>query len=119
MSKARYRPRSLPVVRNGMDTDEISADLHSAIEAVVREELGRFGVGEVEVIEAEDHEGTPSILVLVHYAEANAEPEPKALSDTVFRLNIVLFERKERRFAYVLHKIPETAPKSRRRVAAH
>ena len=94
---------------------EISPALQAAIEAVVRQELARFGVGEVEVIDSEDADGDPLILVNVHYRDSEAEPDFRVASKTLTKLNDKLFELKEPRFAYIRHKVPEATPEPRGR----
>ncbi|KST58794.1 hypothetical protein AO398_20120 [Methylobacterium sp. GXS13] len=94
---------------------EISPTLQAAIEAVIRQELGRFGVSEVEVIDSEDADGDPVILVNVHYRDPEAEPDFKVASGALTKLNDKLFELKEPRFAYLRHKVPEAMPESRGR----
>lgn len=94
---------------------EITPALRDAIEAVVRHELGRFGVAQVEAIDRKDQDGDPIIEVRVHYSDADAEPDPKVASQTITKLNDRLFELKERRFAYLSHLMPEPAPRPRLR----
>jgi hypothetical protein len=94
---------------------EIAAELRSAIEAVVRNELGRFGIHDVEVIESEDAGGDPVIQVLVHYNDSESEPDPPVASEAITKLNNRLYELREPRFAYLRHMVPEAAPSPRRR----
>ena len=92
-----------------MDENDIRPDLSEAIEALVRRELGPFGVERVEVLDSEDHYGDPAILVLVHYCDADADPDPNVTSALITKLNDLLFARKERRFGYIEHRVPEPA----------
>lgn len=92
---------------------EISPALQDAIEAVVRQELGRFGIAQIEVIDRKDQDGDPIIEVRVHYGDSDAEPDPKVASRTITKLNDRLFELKERRFAYISQVVPEPAPEPR------
>ncbi|MGU3540484.1 hypothetical protein ACLBXP_21690 [Methylobacterium sp. A54F] len=96
---------------------EISGDLREAIEAVVRGELGRFGVERVDVAAVEDTSGDPALLVSVHYGAPDAEPDPQVAAGTITKLNDRLFALKERRFAHIAHRVPERAP--RLRAAGH
>lgn len=98
-----------------MTDSEISPALHDTIERVVRDELGRFGVHTVETIEAEDADGEDAILVLVHYTGSGGEPDPMVASKTVTILNDKLFEMKERRFAHLLHRVPDAIRQPRPR----
>ncbi|KQT16570.1 hypothetical protein ASG40_17910 [Methylobacterium sp. Leaf399] len=94
---------------------EITPALKDAIETVIRQELGRFGIAQVEAIGTEDHDGDPVIRVLVHYSHADAEPDPKVASETITKLNDRLFELKEPRFAYISHDVPEVVRRRRGR----
>lgn len=94
---------------------EITPALHAAIDAVVREQLGRFGVRDVEAIETEDAGGDPIIQVKVHYNDPASEPDPRIASETLTKLNDRLFELREPRFAYLRHMVPEAAPSPRHR----
>jgi hypothetical protein len=94
---------------------EISPTLHAAIDTVVREQLGRFGVRDIEAIEAEDAGGDPIIQVRVHYNDPASEPYPRIASETLTKLNDRLFELREPRFAYLRHMVPEATPSPRRR----
>lgn len=98
-----------------MDENDIRPDLSEAIEALVRRELGPFGVERVEVLDAEDHYGDPAIRVLVHYRNTDADPDPRVASTLITKLNDLLFERKERRFGYIAHRVPEPARRIVRR----
>lgn len=94
---------------------QITPELCQAIDAVIRKELGRFGVRDVEVIESEDAGGDPVIQVLVHYNDPESEPDPWVASETITKLNDTLYALREPRFAYLRHMVPEAAPSSRRR----
>ena len=94
---------------------EITPALHAAINAVVRAELGRFGVRDVEAVEVEDAGGDPIIQVRVHYNDPDSQPDPRVASDTLTKLNDRLYELREPRFAYLRHMVPEAAPGPRRR----
>lgn len=95
---------------------EITPALQDAIEAIVLQELGRFGIAQVEAVDREDQDGDPIIEVRVHYSDAGAEPDPKVASQTITKLNDRLFELKERRFAYISHVVPEPARRPRLRL---
>lgn len=94
---------------------EIALGLHSAIEAVVRKELGRFGVHNVEVIETVGAGGDPVIQVLVHYNDSESESDPRVAFEVITKLNDRLCELREPRFAYLRHTVPEAVPSARRR----
>lgn len=94
---------------------EITPETQAAIEEVVLDEVRRFGATEVRVIESEDHDGDPALFVMVHYDTADARPDPKVLSTLVFKVNDRLHQLKERRFAYLAHRIPEHEKKVRPR----
>ncbi|WP_298958135.1 hypothetical protein [uncultured Methylobacterium sp.] len=94
---------------------EMTEPVHAAIEQTIRQELGSFGIERVESIETEDHDGDPTILVLVHYRDANAEPDPQVAAATITKVNDRLFQLDEPRFAHILHKVPDPAPCGRRR----
>ncbi|MCF4130045.1 hypothetical protein [Methylobacterium sp. SyP6R] len=78
-----------------MSDTEISAEVLDAINAIVLEELGRFGIKTVEVVDAEDSDGDASILVLVHYERPDAEPDPQVASSLIMKLNDRLYTLKE------------------------
>ena len=94
---------------------EIAPELHSAIEAVVRKELGRFGVHNVEVIETADAGGDPVIQVLVRYNDPDSESDPRGAFEVITKLNDRLYELRKPRFAYLRHIISEALPSARRR----
>lgn len=94
------------------DTD-LARTVEAEIEGVVRAELGRFGVERVEVVESEDSDGTPSILVLAHY-HAGAAPDPKVAAATITKVNDKLFTLNEPRFAHIAHRMPDPTPAPRR-----
>lgn len=94
---------------------EITPALYAAIDDVVRAELGRFGVRDVEAVEAEDAGGDPIIQVRVHYKDPDSEPDPQVASETLTKLNDRLFALREPRFAYLRHMVPEATRGPRRR----
>lgn len=89
---------------------EITPALHEAIDEIVRAQLGRFGVRDVEAIADEDAGGDPIIQVRVHYNDSASEPDPRIASETLTKLNDRLFELREPRFAYLRHMVPEATP---------
>ncbi len=99
-----------------MGDTHLSQSVEAEIEGVVRAELGRFGVERVEVVESEESDGTPSILVLAHY-RAGAAPDPKTAAATITKVNDKLFELNEPRFAHISHRLPAPAGEPPRRRA--
>ncbi|MGE8131660.1 hypothetical protein ACQKQD_32380 [Methylobacterium sp. NPDC080182] len=89
--------------------------MKAAIEEVVQDELGRFGVREIEVRPDEDHDGDPAIYVVIHYAAVDADPDPENMSNTMFKLNNRLYAMNEKRFAHVSHVVPEPPKRVRAR----
>jgi hypothetical protein len=69
----------------------------------------------VEVVDAEDADGDPALLVRVYYSSPEADPDPKVAASLVLKLNDTLYAMNERRFAHVAHKIPEQSRQARRR----
>ena len=98
-----------------MDANDSSPAVSEAIEALVRRDLGPFGVDRVETLSDEDHLGDPAIRVLVHYRDADANPDPRIASALITKLNDLLFESKEHRFGYIAHRVPEPPRRTARR----
>lgn len=92
-----------------MESTEIRPDVQVAISELVLHELARYGAERVEAVDAEDHQGDPAILVLVHYRSPDAMPDPMVAAALITKLNDRLFELKERRFGYIAHRVPDAA----------
>ncbi|WP_019995906.1 hypothetical protein [Aureimonas ureilytica] len=84
-----------------MPANSRADDLRSAIVELVEAELGSAGIESIDVIETEDHDGDPALLVEIHYSGDDSAFDPKRASTLVTKLNDRLFELGEKRFAYV------------------
>lgn len=86
-------------------TEDLSPETVMAIRRLMSHELASSGVREsdVAVRAGEDHDGDPAIMVQVKY-HGNVQPfDPSAAARALFRLNSMLHQSGERRFAYIKH----------------
>lgn len=98
-----------------MTATELHPDVKATIEKVVQDELGRFGVREVQVRADRDNDGDPALYVVIHYADVDANPDPENMSNTMFKLNERLYKLNEKRFAHISHVVPEPPKRVRAR----
>ena len=87
--------------------DEIPEDIRAAINAMLWQEVGAFGLHKVSVSAGEDHDGDPVIWVDADF-EAKGEPiDPKAFAALVGKLHKGVWEMGETRFPHLRNHFSE------------
>ncbi len=90
-----------------MTTQDIRKEIVTAVESVVRQEMGAFGLESVRVRSGEDHDGDPALIVDVEYSPRGRPIEPKIVAGLVTKLRDRLWGLGETRFPYLYHHFSE------------
>ena len=88
-----------------MDTNEtIDEGIASAIEAVVRDQMGRFDVQHVDVSPSLDSDGDPVLAVAIDYGGRGEPFDPQVAAGLVTKMRDRLWALDERRFPRIQHR---------------
>ena len=87
--------------------DEIPEDIRAAIDAMLWQEVGAYGLHKVTVSAGEDHDGDSVIWVDADYEAKGAPIDPKAFAALVSKLREKLWSMGEERFPHVRHHFSE------------
>ncbi len=79
----------------------VDPELVRAIEELLKERLGRFGLERVEVRTGLDHADEPALFVDAWYRLSEEPVDPEALAEAHRALVDLLVERDDERFPYV------------------
>jgi hypothetical protein len=90
-----------------MKTKTLAPRIKKAIEAVAHSEMDRFGLKDIQIREAEDHDGDPVLFVDVECENPNVEVDVKILAGLVGKLRNRLWKMGETRFPHVIHHFPD------------
>ncbi|BBK41666.1 hypothetical protein STVA_16860 [Allostella vacuolata] len=83
--------------------ERIRRDVVAAIDHLLREEMGEFGLKAVSVSAAEDHDGDPVLMVEAEYGPDGAPVEPRKVARLATKLRELLWNLGERRFPHIRH----------------
>ncbi len=85
----------------------VDPELARAIEAILQERLGRFGLERVEVRGGVDHAGEPAIFVDAWYRLVDEPIDPEVLAEGRLAILDLLAERGDERFPYLRNHFDE------------
>lgn len=87
-------------------------DVHAVAERILPPILGPVGFASLDVVERENSVGEDSFYVTIHMAPETGYVRSPAFTDALVAMQDALFERGERRFAYLHYDFPSDPPPS-------
>ncbi len=89
-----------------MIDDLIPSDVVTAVEEILRQDMGPYGLDAVRISAGEDHDGDPMLIVEADYRPGGRPIDPRIVAALVTKLRNRLWLIGEKRFAYVRHHFP-------------
>lgn len=90
-----------------MIDEPISPDVMTAIQDLIRQDMGRYGLREVSIRASTDHDGDPVLRIDASYDPVDEPIDPNDVSELLSRLRDRLWAMNERRFPHIRHHFSE------------